>query len=292
MNYWWIIAKDTTFDWVKDQKVGKIERWDALDKNLNHRANTLQLKQGDGVIGYNSGKIRAVVAVGIIERALYNDKNGTPSFDILKTKDLQIAIRIEEIKMISPFDKKFKHNTALKTTIIQLDENEYNLILALGNRIFSDTGDNFENIIDVLNADDSLTTVERKKCPEPTSSTSIIYPRNPAYAKESLRNTEYRCELEDAENQHTTFNSQITGKNYVEAHHLVPMKVQYKYAPETRLDVPGNIIVLCPNCHKLLHLGVSGTRIAKVTELYKKRKNILEQWGISITLEDLIEIYR
>lgn len=291
MNYWWLIAKDATFDWVKDQKVGVIAPWTALTSKGKIKQYFKKVNWGDKVIGYNSGNIRAVVAVGNIERALYDDNNGTKSIDVLKTNDLRIPIAIEVIRGISPFFAKKFSNIRLGTTILPLDENEYNLILALGNNIFSDNGDNFEKIIDVLNADVSLTKVEPKQCPELTSNTSINYNRIPKYAKEALKNSEFRCELEDVENRHTTFKSQITGRNYVEAHHLVPMKDQYRYKPIS-LDVPGNIIALCPNCHKLLHLGESGIRIEKVIKLYNKRKDILGQWGIGITLEDLIEIYK
>ena len=289
MKYWWVIARN--WDWLNDQGIGKVERWDALTKNTHPkiRANFKQVRSGDKVIGYNAGTDKAVVAIGCIVRDLYNDDHVVPSIDIIKTNNLPTLIPIEDIRDISPhFNYKFR-NIALKTTIIPLSEIDYEYILALGNNVFSDFGDNFAAIIDVINADISVTKVGPKPPPEKFSNTTTTYNRNPNFALEALNKSEYKCELEDLGNSHVTFTSQITGRNFMEAHHLIPMKVQYKF--KNSLDVPGDIISLCPNCHKLLHFGESAARKKKVIKLYEKRKTILEQWGIGISLEDLIEIY-
>lgn len=53
------------------------------------------------------------------------------------------------------------------------------------------------------------------------------------------------------------------GKNYVEAHHLIPMQYQEKF--DNSLDIHGNIVSICLVCHKKIHHG-----------LFKNKKHILE----------------
>ena len=131
-----------------------------------------------------------------------------------------------------------------------------------------------------------------RRCPEQIISTLIIYSRKKANNKIALTNSEFRCELEDQVNAHTTFTSRNTGQNFVEAHHLVPMKAQHKYAPASiSLDVPENIVALCPNCHKMIHLAENGVKTEKVTILYERRQPGLNSSGIDITLNELLNLY-
>lgn len=161
-------------------------------------------------------------------------------------------------------------------------------ILALGNNIAIESEDENEPINSNYNAAFiAPAPVGPMQCPEPTISFTRKYPRNPAYSLEALMNSGFGCELEKS---HTTFASKFNGRNFVEAHHLVPMNAQDKYK-SIRLDVPGNIIALCPNCHRLIHLGEREIRNEKIGKLYKKRKQILANWGIIITLETLINLY-
>ena len=39
----------------------------------------------------------------------------------------------------------------------------------------------------------------------------------------------------------------------MEAHHLIPLRMQHDF--ENSLDVVGNIVSICPNCHRLIHYG-------------------------------------
>lgn len=108
--------------------------------------------------------------------------------------------------------------------------------------------------------------------------------RNPAIAKESMIKAEYNCEIDRS---HQTFISFVTNKNYVEAHHLIPMKYQvnFKYS----LDVPGNIVSLCPNCHREIHH--SKNKIDIISNLYHERIEQLKKFGLDIDLIELIKAY-
>ena len=133
MKYWWIIANKEkhNWDWIGDLQVGATIEFDALSENGKTKKNFKQVRKNDKVICYSAGKMQVIVSLAIIERPLIE---GEKSIEIKKIKDLEKPIPIEKIKSISLFDKKFD-NIKLRTTIIPLNETEYNIILELENKI-------------------------------------------------------------------------------------------------------------------------------------------------------------
>ncbi len=111
------------------------------------------------------------------------------------------------------------------------------------------------------------------------------YPRDPANAAAALRNANYLCEVD---NTHKLFIRRNGKINYTESHHLIPMKYQYKF--KNKLDCPANIVSLCSHCHNKLHYGKDIKD--ELTYLYQQRKSRLEAAGISITLEELFNLYK
>jgi 5-methylcytosine-specific restriction enzyme A len=77
-----------------------------------------------------------------------------------------------------------------------------------------------------------------------------VWKRNPAYATEAVMLADYLCEVD---NNHKHFISKTTEQNYVEAHHLIPIRFQDKH--EHSLDIHSNIVSVCVACHKQLHHG-------------------------------------
>ncbi|MFD2133776.1 MrcB family domain-containing protein [Pseudogracilibacillus auburnensis] len=112
---------------------------------------------------------------------------------------------------------------------------------------------------------DSLITAGKKK----------EWKRDSSIAKESLLNSDYKCEID---NTHVTFISLVTNQNYVEAHHLIPINRQDDF--EYSIDVPGNIISLCPNCHREVHHAITKNKKEIITSLYHKRSPLLEDFGL------------
>jgi len=110
---------------------------------------------------------------------------------------------------------------------------------------------------------------------------------DPGIAKTSLMLAGYRCELNPS---HETFQSSVTGKNYVEAHHLIPLRAQGDFG-DCSLDHEANIICLCPNCHRLMHHAVSLQKGPPLNRLFEMRKRDLERAGISLENEVLVEYY-
>lgn len=58
----------------------------------------------------------------------------------------------------------------------------------------------------------------------------------------------------------------------------------------TSLDAEENIISLCCNCHKQIHLGQGYEEMLE--KIYNERKELLKQVAIDISLEDLIRYYK
>ena len=107
-------------------------------------------------------------------------------------------------------------------------------------------------------------------------------------AKSALLKAKFTCEFNTT---HTTFISGTTQKNFVEAHHLVPVSLTGKGYFNVNLDVCENIISLCPNCHRAIHYGNAPTKIEILKKLYDSRKEQLSSKGIALDLEELSEIY-
>lgn len=76
--------------------------------------------------------------------------------------------------------------------------------------------------------------------------------------------------------------------HYTEPHHIVPMSRQDAF--DTSLDVEENIISLCCNCHKQIHLGQGYEDMLE--KIYNERKELLKKVDIDISLENLISYSR
>lgn len=121
---------------------------------------------------------------------------------------------------------------------------------------------------------------------EKYSSTSKYFVRDSSVSKCALIKSNYTCELNP---EHEYFVSRFTGKNYVEAHHLIPMEFQDKFA--TSIDIESNIVSLCPVCHKMIHFAALEDKSDLILDLLSKRIDRLGHAGIKITNDEIIEMY-
>lgn len=135
---------------------------------------------------------------------------------------------------------------------------------------------------------DSVSTPES---PQPIPNQGAVkevtkWKRNASIAKEALEKAQFKCEIDPL---HQTFISNVTNQNFVEAHHLVPMRLQHQF--NVSLDVPGNIVSLCPNCHRAIHFGNSNLVKSLISQLYKSRESSLLKFGIQLKLDDFLACY-
>lgn len=105
-------------------------------------------------------------------------------------------------------------------------------------------------------------------------------------SKTSLHIAENKCELDPT---HVTFKTKYQ-IDYVEAHHLIPMKEQKNY-PDNNLDRTENIISLCPTCHKGIHYGDDEYKSDKLKRLFDIRKEKIEHIGLDVTYNLLLKMY-
>lgn len=112
------------------------------------------------------------------------------------------------------------------------------------------------------------------------------WPRDRELAKGALELAGYHCEMDK---NHKTFISKQTGKNFVEAHHIIP--IQYQEFFNVSLDVTGNICSLCPTCHKILHYGRTKDKLPILKVLLEKKSNKLKKHKLNINIEKLQRLY-
>lgn len=112
------------------------------------------------------------------------------------------------------------------------------------------------------------------------------YLSNPRISKSALISADFRCELNA---QHITFRNCVSGNPYMEAHHLIPMSKQGLF--EVRLDVPENILSLCPTCHRKIHLADDAERKAVVEKAFRLKERVLSCRGIIIDFKSLWDFY-
>ena len=157
----------------------------------------------------------------------------------------------------------------------------------------TDKGDNFNKdiIIERLRKLEQLIGADlrdavRKKIPAAEQEMYrelLAFQRVPGLAKEAIQKAGNECELDPS---HKSFNDK-DGKAYMEGHHLIPIARQGNF--QNSLNQAENIVCLCPNCHKEIHLGKD--RLQLVEKLWKKRHSDLEEAGIGITMPELAKYY-
>jgi 5-methylcytosine-specific restriction protein A len=118
-------------------------------------------------------------------------------------------------------------------------------------------------------------------------SSSLSWRRDPEMGYTAIYNAEFKCENNP---DHITFVSSVTSKQFVEAHHLIPMELQDRF--EANIDVPENIISLCPNCHRAFHNSIDETKIALIIKFYLLRKDLLAEIEIIVDQNKILEYYK
>lgn len=112
------------------------------------------------------------------------------------------------------------------------------------------------------------------------------FPRRFNVSAEALIEARYKCVIDES---HESFTSKSTLQPYMEAHHIVPMSKQEQF--EYELDQAANVVALCPNCHRLVHLGVDIEREELLSLLFFQRQDRLKKIGIEINFSQIKLMY-
>lgn len=116
------------------------------------------------------------------------------------------------------------------------------------------------------------------------------YDRNPVIGKIAIIKSGYKCINDD---MHTTFISKTTNKQFMEAHHLIPINFQTYFWDNfnINIDCVENIVSLCPNCHRAIHHSIDDYKRQILENVYNKKMQEFKKIGINITFEKLLKYY-
>lgn len=119
-----------------------------------------------------------------------------------------------------------------------------------------------------------------------TKDSTDVFARSQSEVSKSKELSEWQCEIDRS---HITFISAVTNKNFVESHHLIPMSTQSYF--EYSIDFADNIISLCPNCHRKIHYGLPSEKRIMITQLFKSREDVYNDYGVTMNLKTLLNFY-
>ena len=101
----------------------------------------------------------------------------------------------------------------------------------------------------------------------------------------------FRCALEAINNcSPIYFTAKLTGKNYLELHHLIPREFRNDFS--FSIEVLANYITLCPRCHRQIHLAVDRERKHLINKLFDERKSRLHVVGLKLDLANIYDYYK
>ena len=109
--------------------------------------------------------------------------------------------------------------------------------------------------------------------------------RDRVIVEQVLKADKRQCEI-DA--NHKTFITRRNDEPYLEGHHLIRMEHQDSF--EKSLDVYANIIGLCPNCHRQLHLGKKDEIRSILKPIYDFRAGRLARSGLELSKDEFLAL--
>jgi predicted HNH restriction endonuclease len=192
------------------------------------------------------------------------------------------------------FGKHVKRTKVGVNYIYSLNDRGKQLLDSIDKKVIDEIIDEEEDISKVEAAEpiednEELRKVNERKPEKVTIGEKSKYKRDYRIAKTALKNANGECAYAKAINKkHITFSTDKVD-NYLEAHHLIPMKAQSDF--EVNLDRIENVIALCPNCHSAIHYGTLKTKEQMIEELYNMNISELEKANINIDLYKLIHLY-
>ncbi|PGU24586.1 restriction endonuclease [Bacillus cereus] len=192
---------------------------------------------------------------------------------------------LDNITLESTGDKVLTVKNSSSIFLVNIDEELEKLLFEL----LSNPEGNFQYQVEQEVVLDDVTVDDQPKDkPSKTLGSGLnLYKRNSKISKKAIVSAKYLCEIEPS---HKDFISKITGENYVEAHHLIPMEYQDNFIKS--IDVEANIVSLCVGCHKKLHHARFEVIEPLVEKLYEDRVDRLINCGIGITRKELLEYYK
>lgn len=246
---------------------------------INSIKGSLILFQYDNKI-IASAQLKSIEKYDEIQSGQYGEYRGAIAF-YDETIQVFTPIEVDELKSIDPKFKKFSQTKQF------IDVNNLKQIIDLLNYKKKQYDMTYQEkvlaaIVDEKNFKD-IPKYKSKICKNSINQ----WPRDPVIAKRALINANFKCTI-DCTHEH--FKSKVTGENYVESHHLIPMCYQENF--DNSLDVEANIVGLCVVCHKKLHHAELNEKKDMLYTLFNQREERLKKCGLIISFDELVELYK
>lgn len=192
---------------------------------------------------------------------------------------------LDNIKLESNSENILSIRNSSSIFLVNIDEELEKLLVNISNNIEANYQYQVEQ--EVVSKDIKLEDKPKAKPLKTLENGTSSYKRDVKTSKNAIVIARYLCEIDQ---NHKNFTSRVTEKNYVEAHHLIPMEYQDDF--ESSIDVEANIVSLCVSCHKKLHHGIFEDMEPMLEKLYRERISRLNDCNIKITKDQLLKYYK
>ena len=133
-SYWMVKQEPETYSWSDFVKDGRTD-WSGV-RNYQARNNLREMKTGDRVLFYHSGKDKAVVGLAEVVKSAYPDPTAEDpqwvAVDLKPIKPLGIAVPLAAIR----YDKRLSQLPLIRQSqlsVMSLTREEFDVIVAMGN---------------------------------------------------------------------------------------------------------------------------------------------------------------
>jgi len=133
-SYWMVKQEPETYSWSDFVKDGRTD-WSGV-RNYQARNNLREMKTGDRVLFYHSGKDKAVVGLAEVVKSAYPDPTVTDpqwlAVDLKPIKPLATAVPLPAIR----YDKRLSQLPLIRQSqlsVMSLTKEEFDVIVAMGN---------------------------------------------------------------------------------------------------------------------------------------------------------------
>jgi predicted RNA-binding protein with PUA-like domain len=133
-SYWMVKQEPETYSWTDFVKDGRTD-WSGV-RNYQARNNLREMKNGDRVLFYHSGKDKAVVGLAEVVKSAYKDPTADDpqwvAVDLKPIKPFATPVLLAAIR----YDKRLSQLPLIRQSqlsVMPLTKDEFDVILAMGN---------------------------------------------------------------------------------------------------------------------------------------------------------------
>ena len=193
--------------------------------------------------------------------------------------EVESLLKLRELRDVLYADAAFKDQNAIGNNMYSVGLNHF--VDFLGLEVSGDAAADQK----MLTGDDLV----KLDVPidKPARAPKVVYGwnRDRVIIEQVLKADKYQCEIDV---NHKTFIMRRNDEPYLEGHHLIRMEHQDRFAKS--LDVYANIIGLCPNCHRQLHLGKHAEIRAILSPIYDLRAERLAKSGLELSKDEFLTL--